>query len=415
MESSMRDDRSVMSPERTARACVAPRCPERPRMAALATLALLALAASAQANPVGAVPIDAGAAMPSGPNVASTMPSNGALLLTDYSDSNFSLVITSPEGTTVEGSYVQVWDYYWAFRPSAALAPGQYLIESTGGPPLHQRNGLLSTTFTVLDAVDLSLPVLLSEPSLSLLIESTDTQCCDLWTELGIETGSCSTTREQAYAALEPGLSSSTGAGALGQFIFATWAPGTTAQGTYELWPPTAQGIAFATQAEEYCYEITAISIVDSTEYAYDDLEPRCVPHGDLGALATLPSELPASFFDRSRCTEPPDGLEEGWCEQNEDCEGSDAPDCVMFDHLCDDGERPGWPAGTAGGGGSDDPGSAGTSGDAGSDTERDDDPPTSSEEGCSVALEGTRTRSHAGAPWLALGLALALRRARKR
>jgi hypothetical protein len=427
------------------------------RVALGASLAVLALASHAYANTGGSPAFGgvgggfaAGAGgvggfgggpfEPSpGPFLVSTqpIPGNGALLLTDYGGNAFSLIVTSPEGEPVEGTYVQVRDAYWAWRPSVVLAPGEYLIESTGGPPLHQRNGLLSTTFTVVAVADLSFPVLNSEPSVSLVSLSSDSFCCELWTDFGIESGSCSPTRQETYAALQPGLSSSSGAIALSQFLFMI-SPKESAGAGYAPWS-ASQELPFTVEAEEYCYEVSAISIVDSTEQSYTDLTPRCVPHGELGALGSTPIEPPASFYDRARCTEPPDGFDAAWCELNADCEDSTEPDCVLFEYLCNDGVRPMWmpPIGGFGGFGGfggggfggfgglivtggtgghigGEGGAAGMQGGkGGSASKGGEDPPKRSSKGCSIALDGTRSQTSAA--WLLLGLAFALLGLRKR
>src|SRR5688572_15176145 len=67
------------------------------------------------------------------------MPGNGALLLVIENLPGIVVVVTGPDGERVEGTLERVRWYHWAFRPSETLAPGEYLIETTDGPPLHAR------------------------------------------------------------------------------------------------------------------------------------------------------------------------------------------------------------------------------------------------------------------------------------
>lgn len=323
----------------------------------------LAVAARAQEEPPPPEPV---------PNlgVASVqpMPGNGALLFSDAGDANPHLRATDTFGLPVEGTYVQLAGTYWAWRPSETLWPGSYFIDTTNGPPDYQPTGFLGYAFTVGATIDRSPPVLKTEPSLSLVKQSTDMACCHLWTDVGVDVGNCAHMGEQTTAVLDLGLSSSTGVKALSQYLFKVSSLEATSD--YVQWSLIAS-LQFTSQAEEYCYEIEALPLFDAPLITYEDLSPRCVPHGALGALGNARTVLPDSFFDRTRCTRPPVGYEAAWCERNVDCKTAREPECVLFDHLCNGGAEPTWPdTGLAGDGGSSGTGSGsgGTGAIAGSD-----------------------------------------------
>jgi hypothetical protein len=359
--------------------------------------------------------------------------------LIDYGGLASSMVVTSPLGLTIDGTYTQISDSYWAWQPSAELLPGTYLIETTNGPPLHQRNGILSAQFTVVEPIDLARPVLASEPSLSLVAQGVDQACCQQWTDFGVLQGQCTALTEVTYAALSTGLTTSTPAMALRQYLFRVDPAGLGPS----LYLPFdgARQLLFEVADDEYCFEIEAIAIFDSTLHPYAELE-SCAPHGDLGEVGMMPVEPSSSFFDRSQCTEPPLGFEDEWCEENADCEGAtNMPQCVLFDHLCNGGVRPQWmpfvagaggfggASGMAGVGGADRPaGSGGFSGIGGSggtifpggpggasgmSAAKDDSGPIRDGTFCAIAAPGAASRSSRA--WFALGVALALFGVRRR
>jgi hypothetical protein len=417
----------------------------------LVLLALLALASQARAEVV----VEARPVVQTTPPIlvpGQRIPGNGAVLFIDDRTSDVDTFVVRSFLGPIEGTYFQVSHMFWAWLPNVPLASGSYVIESTIGPPTHDADGWLADTITVVDAVDLSLPDLKSEPSVSLVTQPLDTLCCTQWTDVGVLTGECVPTTNVHTVVLDPGLSSSTGAIALSQYMFGISAPA-AAPARYVQWS-TPLALSFTTQAEEYCYDLAAIAIFDGSMHELDELMRRCAPHGALGELGTERPVLRPSFYDRKSCTAPPEGFEEPWCEHNADCAGSHEAECVLFDHVCHGGPEPIWtPTGIAGlgggggmmasagsggsgaggfdplggiggaGGASGTGGAAGmalagtgggasgegtaTTGGAGALTSQPSDG-----EGCSVARAGANARS---TTWLLLGLAFALVRVARR
>lgn len=350
------------------------------------------------------------------------IPANGALLIADNTDPLDDadgpevmplqhVVVTGPSGEAVEGSLEHVTWYYWAWRPAAELEPGEHLIESTVGPPFNARDGVLSTTFEVMAALDLGAPALQAAPTISLSGLPEPGACCELWTANGVEAGHC-TYSTMNFASLDPMLSSDASPAALDQFLFTVGPAGFMPDDAYYSWGNTST-ISFFTQAEEYCFDVHAISIVDLSTHLLEGFE-RCAPHGDLESLGVvLTSTDPATFFDRELCTVPPGRFAAEWCEHNADCEAAEDADCVAFDHVCNDGPAVHWmpaqdDAGT--------PSDAGTQNDAGEHLPPDEAPEASDTAGgCSCRVQSARREPDA---LLILGLAMlslrfALRRTR--
>jgi hypothetical protein len=292
------------------------------------------------------------------------VPANGAVLIMAEERADELVFTLFPENaaitTPVGGTLTQVEGVYWAWRPETPLVAGTYVLEGHlddgAGPFL-----VFAENIRVTDAIELHQPALTSEPAVSWVSQLLGQVCCQLWTETGIEVGTCAPTGQRASVQLGPGLSSPEAQALLGQYLYRIWPAGEDAsQYAFNPWG-TPLVLELSEQADEYCYEIETLSINDLSREQHDTLEPRCASHGELSEVGDIVLELPDGFLDRSACHEPPSMLAEQWCEVNEAC-GDDvtAEGCVLYGYLCEGESLPTWSPDGAGGT------MAGTSGDAG-------------------------------------------------
>jgi len=68
----------------------------------------------------------------------------------------------------------------------------------------------------------------------------------------------------------------------------------------------------FDDQAERYCYRVAVHNLLDASEREWEG----CREHGDLPALEAHERDDEAIARETQKCSEPPEGLEQAWCEQ---------------------------------------------------------------------------------------------------
>jgi hypothetical protein len=263
-------------------------------------------------------------------------------------------------------------------------------------------------------AVDapIELPEVRASLTLSLAGYGSMSECCHSSAALGfMQVASCFDTENLYGAQLTPGLGFVTpGAANNSQYLFHLQAAGATAAPIWQSWTNAQQALEYSTQAEEYCFELLALDVRTLATHRYDALEPRCAPHGSLGALGPRPLSVSDAQLDRLICPTPPESLAARWCEVNERlcANNTTLQGCDSYGPVCH-GELVPEPdlAGAGGVGGASVAGASGSGGapSAGMGDE-------SSSSGCSAALA-----QRSSAPvwvWSVLGL-LALRARRTR
>lgn len=141
----------------------------------------------------------------------------------------------------------------------------------------------------------------------------------------------------------------------------------------------------FDEQAARYCYRVAAHNLLDGSEREWEG----CLEHGDLPALEAHDRDDELIAKETARCSEPPSGLENEWCEQSLIAcrEGVQPPPsfCENVEKRCSESSD------------------ASNMADAG-------DEQTRRKSGCSMAPAPST-----GAPWLLLSAALALFALRRR
>jgi len=238
-------------------------------------------------------------------------------------------------------------------------------------------------------------PELTSMASLSLRTGETQT-CCLLSDGAQESFFGCTIVARAVSVAVEPGLSSSSPAVLLHQFLFRYTAP--DGDVIVAPWNKPVE-LASSETAEEYCYEIEAIDVVTGETHAYEELEGRCAAHGDLEPLGHQRFSIPDSALESGVCPLPPPGFGPRWCDvNNRRCDFDGAPpDCHFYDYTCSDGDHPG---------GGWEPAAVSEESDAGSDEDNDaaDDEGASARadsSGCAVRISDGEPSQLRVAAWL--------------
>ena len=316
------------------------------------------------------------------------IPANGAIVIESPDDSEPVLLVRAPGRAIVEGKQYRIGAlpnlggiYVWL--PNEPFQLGEYTvqqshIEETGEPR--------TDTITVIEPHDGNPPNVMIEPSVSMVVVPGERACCMTPSQERIER--CAIISSIASAQVSAGLSSIEPASKLNQFLFrfepaakADSNPTQKVFGTFE----NAGPLTFAEEAEEYCFSLSALDVVTLEQHVYSDLT-SCVPRGDV-VIGVIASDPPPAFFDLRRCPVPPAGFEQPWCRTNDwACTMGSMVECELHQHVCADGPLPSlWraiPSGLAA-------------------------PKRSS--GCAVAR--SQSTGRAWVAWLALGLALLVRR----
>lgn len=376
----------------------------------MSALVSLALADSASAVPVSSDPIGPNGGQFFVVNAAGGVPANGAVLILGPYDIELAVSGIGPSGPQ-DGTLTQIEDSpYWVWRPALPFVAGtrfQVDLMTAGGVAVET-----SVSFDVVPAIELAQPPIMLAPSASLLRVISKRACCRARVSISAvleATSPCIGIEYESSIQLDPGISTSAPRLLANQYLFRF----TTGEGQR---PSFADGSLasvvlpiFREQAEQYCFEVTAIELPTLAELPYE-ASSSCAEHGALDDIGKSPAEPGPGELIRSACQAPPVGLEDAWCEVNEACaDDDDDPFCGLFPHVCegepleslsssmDAGER--------------DAGAAGSRADATAD-------PTVGKErggdGCSAASAARAASSG----WLALGWALALAlaaRARRR
>ena len=289
-------------------------------------------------------------------NTGRGIPVGGAILITGGGTTTAPIVEVADEetlNTTIGGTVRQFEDsQYWIWVPSQPFVEGRtYQVRLSAAD-----FGFfgVTETFEAMPAITLSPPLLVSEPSLSSVDETIDTECCRQFFGAGVlEQGRCFASEQRRSVLLNPGLSTPDPAMLLGQFLFRI-TPGAGADVSQPPQPtqwPTWVPVLFYEQAAQYCFEVEAIELVSGTVHAYTDIS-LCVPHGQLPPLGIEVIEPGIAELDRTLCQAPPLAYEERWCELNADPCASDAnaTGCLLYGFVCRDEALPPDPMATAGG-----------------------------------------------------------------
>jgi hypothetical protein len=314
-------------------------------------------------------------------NNTAPIPGNGSLLIWTPSGDEPSIDVRStaaPAGS-IAGSSRKLASY-WVWTANVALPEGSYTV-SISDPSFP---GVTEYVVEITGERAFQKPVLTSEPQIAIHEQNAEYACCwSLTNGVRVE-GSCFAVEWQEGVLLSTNVATSESPSALTQLLFQI----TPAMqpGFIELTPfGGAIAFSFDTQADEYCFDISAIEITTGELYTFDELE-RCVPH-DVRALTMRAAEPSATDLDPTICPAPPDGFEASWCELNEEpCAAEpDRVGCELAGHVCRGEPLPG--AVTTGGTGgmtssAGAGGASGMSGESGSGGDDGTDPPSGDGDG---------------------------------
>lgn len=310
---------------------------------------------------------------------------------------------TTPPGPLIAGSLRAIDETRWVWMADATLPEGLYSVivhNGTYEPPLEERFGVTGVR-------EPHKPALTSAPEIAITQTSENACCWTLANNVRMDTA-CFPIARHDQIELRAHIATTEPSSALTQLLFAI----EPSIAEPELLADDVPPAVFAMQADEYCFDLTAIEITTGERYTFDELT-RCVPHGELPPLQTGPVEEPTFALQAEQCAAPPVGYEARWCELNKgDCtEHGDQPRCALFSSVCGDGGPPGMTTGGAAGN-ADPPPNAGT-GESMADAAA-SDREASPADGCSVKPTRANQTSRALA-LLCAGLALARAGARAR
>jgi len=278
-------------------------------------------------------------------NSAGGIPENGAVLIKGPYDSEpavFALIagsgaINSSAGVEVEGALTRIeGSPYWVWLPTAPLVAGTSIELQLWGSGELDATSLSS--FTVMPALELAQPAIALAPSASLISVISEKVCCRarFGTSATLEASSpCFGIEYEASIQLDPGISTTAPRLQSNQYVF-RFDTGPDARPAFT--DGSLSGVVlpvFREQADEYCFNITAIELSTRTEYPYESA--ACARHGTLADLGVSAVEPGAAELVRNLCQAPPLGFEEPWCEVNADCEGNETSAfCGLYPHVCD-------------------------------------------------------------------------------
>ena len=366
----------------------------------MSALGSLALAGSASADPVVNVPVDPNSAQLFVVNAAGGVPANGAVLVLGPYDTELAVSGIGPSGPQ-DGTLTHIEDSaYWVWRPAVPFVAGtrfQVDLMTAGAIAVEA-----SVSFDVLPAIELAQPPIMLAPSTSLLSVISERACCRarLNNSATLEaTSPCFGIEYESSIQLDPGISTSAPRLLANQYLFRF----TTGDGER---PSFADGSLasvvlpiFREQAEQYCFEVTAIELPTLTELPYE-ASSSCAAHGALDDIGKSPAEPGPGELIHSACQAPPVGLEDAWCEVNEACaDDEDDPFCGLYPHVCEG--KPLEPLSSSIDAGAHDAGAAGAQADASADL------PVGKGGGDGCSATSAARGSSSG--WLGLGWTLAL------
>jgi hypothetical protein len=301
----------------------------------MSALMSLALADSASAVPVIGDPVEPNSGQFFVVNAGGGIPANGALLIQGPYDTALAVSGLGSSGPQ-DGTLTHIEDSpYWVWRPSAPFVAGtRFEVElSTAGFP----SGVVA--FDIVAAIELAQPPVTLAPSASLLSVISERACCRARLDNSSileSTPHCFGTEYESSIRLDSGIATLAPRLLANQYLFRF----TTGD---DQRPSFADGSlrsvvlpVFREQAQQYCFELTAIELPTLTELSYD-ASMSCAEHGALGDLGTSTEEPGQAELTRSVCQAPPAGLEDAWCEVNAACEdGQDDSLCGLYPHVCE-------------------------------------------------------------------------------
>lgn len=278
--------------------------------------------------------------------VGSSFPNNGVVGIQSYCNISCDgygpptdLQVVDGSGQLVTGSLIDggpTPSGYWAAWKPDQVFPADTMLEVTAtlpsapGFPLTLQHPLTVTGEHLLDAQALNydLPLLVYQTPLGA------GSCC-----VNATVSSCATklpcVYEEGTSHLRATVEFDPPPELLGQFAYrVTWsaAGNPTWQSDWDI-IFTKQSADFEVEAPEYCTELELKRLVDGELTA---LEPRCVPHGDLGPLGVTPWPESSNLLALTSCTVPPPELHAEWCANLDQVSECTAEDCTNAKAACD-------------------------------------------------------------------------------
>jgi hypothetical protein len=178
--------------------------------------------------------------------------------------------------------------------------------------------------------------------SVSLVTEQTEV-CCHFDDGVNLIWLECSALTSITSAVLSPGLSSSSPAALLEQYLF-RYTERTSNTSALLAWGKLFE-LVVPVARERYCYELEAIDISTGAVHVYDDPDQLCAMASDFIPSSFAPMTLPDAALRSQSCPIPPNGYEEPWCDVNaKRCASSPRPDdCYFYGHACLGEPEPRW------------------------------------------------------------------------
>ena len=269
--------------------------------------------------------------------VTNEVPTDGIVIVT-YSCSSECAAFDSPPivvrdaatGAEVPGATSPLPDvpeasHAYGFRPTEPLALGSYEVD------LGNVRMLSGSAFQVVPPVAVDFDLLGFMRTLDAFErDEGEKTCCPIDPDTCGKSQFCYTEEFQRLLSAGVEWKSYAVPSGLGQYLArATW----NDRGPEDWAPRYSSSATFEVAADEYCYVLEFKSLADGT---VTTLDAQCMAHPSsvtLGHYEKDPSDLRSSL---GYCNEPPDGLEDAWCEARaERCAPLSPTHCTNLVALC--------------------------------------------------------------------------------
>lgn len=304
----------------------------------LAGMLLIAASVAAQSG----TPVSSDAPKPEAIllNGTAPIPANGGFLLSGKDEARLGVLsLEDAAGVAISGSLRRTQSYF-VWTPQRPPSPGSYtfVVEDPN------RNYPATRYPIQIEVAGVrAKPKLSSRVQLQRLEARFGGLCCTLGDPALRIVPSCFDTFLRRTAALSATITSDAAPSQLGQMLFSIKPVGNSFSG-----PSAYRALAgqlthtmeWLEQASEYCFDVEAIDIRADVPLTYQELVPRCAPHGAIGEIAPemlVPTE---KEIDREHCPVPPPKYEARWCEVNAEACAADRgqPTCAAYTQLCSNG-----------------------------------------------------------------------------
>ena len=260
------------------------------------------------------------------------VPSAGALLVASQSAPVVS-VASNATGMLIPGTLSPV-GRFWVWKPYPAFDPGTYTVTLIGPPGPNMTGQMQSYVVTAVDE-PIRVPALTTSGIALSTQRTLGTPVCCQHLPQYAGPANCFASEATVRAQLTATLAQTDAGASASQFLFAVHAQGTSPP---MFMPFAPVGVFFSEQAEQYCFEVLALDINTQRTERYDELAPRCAPHGGLEPLGVQSNAgADVALASRSTCPLPPEGFAPRWCTLNEAActTQPNAIGCQAYGHVC--------------------------------------------------------------------------------